>query len=235
METDRIARASLPAPTAGAGRSPEQTSAPDDHDLTAPLCATLHTRDLRKLDHTSREADSRVVTPTLRRLTLIAVGLTPLLGGGTCSEPPPWHDVSGTWVNASFGPDQVLGSDPTTARDLDLVVVLEAALPLDRVPLPVTGRVCVIDRAGLGAQGSYGIDPAASTWAGADYGGARLDLVASAPDGRRLTLSQAHMANASPDALDNAVITWKPVAGPTSTFSFEGLRRSADASCPAIP
>jgi len=29
MDTDRIARASLPAPSAGAGRSPEQTFAPD--------------------------------------------------------------------------------------------------------------------------------------------------------------------------------------------------------------
>ncbi len=175
------------------------------------------------------------MSPKLPRLTHIALGLTPLLVGGTCSDPLPWHDVSGTWVNASFGPDKGLGSDPTTARDLDLVIVLEAAVPLDRVPLPVTGRVCVIDRAGLGATGTYRLDPAASTWAGADYGGARLDLVGTASDGRTLTISQAHMANASPDALNNASITWTTVAGPVSTFSFEGLRRSADASCPAVP
>lgn len=173
--------------------------------------------------------------PIPRRLLsriVLTFALAPLLGGGTCSEAPPWRDVSGTWVNESFGPERGLGTDPVAARDLDLVVVIQAAVPSDRAPLPVTGRVCVIDRAGLGAEGTYTLDPAASTWAGADYGGARLDLVAVTPDGRTLTLSQAHMANAAPDALTNAIITWRASAGPTSTFSFEGLRRSNEATCP---
>jgi hypothetical protein len=166
---------------------------------------------------------------------LIPIAFTPLLLGGTCSEAAGWRDVSGTWVNTSFGPERGLGSDPAAARDLDLVLVLEAAVPTDRTPRPVSGRVCVIDRAGLGADGTYTLDPNASTWAGADYGGARLDLVATAADGRTLKIAQAHMANATPDTLDNSIITWRPTTGPASTFSFEQLERSGNAPCPAAP
>lgn len=170
---------------------------------------------------------------TCARATRLVILLTPVLMAGTCSEPPPWRDVSGTWVNTSFGPERGLGSDPAQGEDLDLVLVIEAAVPTDRTPLPVTGRVCVIDRAGLGAEGVYALDPSASTWAGADYGGARLDLVARAPDGRTLAIAQAHMANADPDRLENSIITWRPTAGPGATFSFEALERSTLASCPA--
>lgn len=162
---------------------------------------------------------------------LLAVGLAPMLFAGTCSEPPPWRDVSGTWINQSFGPERGLGADPNDALDLDLVLVIEAAVPTDRTPLPVSGRVCVIDRAGLGADGVYTLDPKASTWAGADYGGARLDLVAHSADGRTLTIAQAHMANARPDSLDHSIITWRLTSGSSATFSFEGLERSAEAGC----
>lgn len=181
----------------------------------------------RPHDEQTRPSTIRVIAS---RLVLL---LTPVLMAGTCSEPPPWRDASGTWINQSFGPERGLGADPNHARDLDLVLVLEAAVPTDRTPLPVSGRVCVIDRAGLGADGVYTLDPSASTWAGADYGGARLDLVAHSADGRTLTIAQAHMANASPDSLDNSIITWRPTSGSTETFSFEGLQRSPETICPA--
>lgn len=175
--------------------------------------------------------DRAEVGTTCARATRLVLLLTPILMAGTCSEPPPWRDVSGTWINGSFGPDRGLGADPNDALDLDLVVVIEAAVPTDRTPLPVSGRVCVIDRAGLGADGVYMLDPSVSTWAGADYGGARLDLVARSADGRTLTIAQAHMANARPDSLDNSIITWRPTSGPSSTFSFEAFERSAKVDC----
>lgn len=183
------------------------------------------------LSRRPHDAQAEVGT-TCALATRLALLLTPFLMAGTCSEPPPWRDVSGTWINTSFGPERGLGSDPAEAEDLDLVLVIEAAVPTDRTPLPVTGRVCVIDRAGLCAEGVYTLDRSASTWAGADYGGARLDLVARAPDGRTLLIAQAHMANARPDSLDNSIITWRPTAGPGATFSFEALERSTGAACP---
>lgn len=175
------------------------------------------------------QAEAGTTSAFATRLVLL---LTPILMAGTCSEPPPWRDVSGTWINQSFGPERGLGADPNNALDLDLVLVIEAGVLVDRTPLPVSGRVCVLDRAGLGADGVYTLDPSASTWAGADYGGARLDLVARVPDGRTLLIAQAHMANARPDRLDNSIITWRPTAEPGATFSFEALERSTGAACP---
>lgn len=176
------------------------------------------------------QAEAGTTSAFATRLVLL---LTPILMAGTCSEPPPWRDVSGTWINQSFGPERGLGADPNNALDLDLVLVIEADVPTDRTPLPVSGHVCVIDRAGLGADGVYTLDPSASTWAGADYGGARLDLVAHSADGRTLTIAQAHMANADADSLDNSIVNWRPTSGSSSTFSFEGFQRSPETICPA--
>jgi hypothetical protein len=161
---------------------------------------------------------------------LAVVGL-----GDTCSEPPPWHAPTGTWVNASQGPAP-LGKDATTPADIDFVMVISSAVPLDRTPLPVTGRICVTDRSNLGVGGTYTLDPAASTWGGADYGGARLDLVARRADGASMTIDQAHMANASPTQLSNAIISFQvSTSASPSVFRFEDLRIDAAAACdPAV-
>ncbi|MCB9733423.1 MAG: hypothetical protein H6745_12525 [Deltaproteobacteria bacterium] len=93
--------------------------------------------------------------------------------------------------------------------------------------------VCVVDRAGLGAGGTYVIDAALSRGAGADYGGARLDLVARAADGREIEIAQAHQAASRPDVLTSAIITLRPRAGDAgAVFRFEDLRREPGASCP---
>ena len=151
--------------------------------------------------------------------------------GGTCTEPPPWHAVSGTWVNASTGPAP-LGRNADIVADIDLVMVVSSAVPLDRTPLPVTGQVCVEDRSNLGFGGTYVLDPAQSTWAGADYGGARLDLIARRSDGASLTIAQAHMANRTPTQLSNAILTFQLLnENRRFVFSFEDWRGDANAAC----
>jgi len=154
--------------------------------------------------------------------------------GGTCSESPPYHDLSGSWVNDSWGaPTVELEGRDALEVDVDLAMAITAAVPQDRTPLPVEGAVCVSEHAGLGLAGRYVLDPAASTWAGADYGGARLDLVARAADGRRLSIAQAFMHNASPDALGNAILGFTTAAGaPAGVIRFEGFRRSTEGTCP---
>ncbi len=173
----------------------------------------------------------RPVTAGMAVLALLALG-------GTCSAPPPWHDVSGAWVAVS-GDD---GLAVTVERpgggsveaDVSLVMILESSTPEDREPLPVEGWVCVREDAGLGVAGSYQIDPDASTWAGSDYGGARLDAVARAGDGRVVEVVQGFMVNSSPDELDNAIITFTDLQGvPLGTIRFEDFRRTdAAVSCP---
>jgi hypothetical protein len=168
-----------------------------------------------------------------RALLVTCLGAAGL--GGTCSEPPPYHDVSGGWVNQSWGPDKTValegGPEGTRQVDVDVAMRLGAAVPKDRTPLPVEGTICISEQAGLG--GTYAIDPATSTWAGADYGGARLDASARASDGRRVSIAQAHMYNASPDQLDNAILSFTAADGTSlGTIRFEGFRRDASVSCP---
>lgn len=157
--------------------------------------------------------------------------------GGTCSEPPPWHGVSGTWVNATWGPEGTVTLERQGQQgvvvDLDVAMSVTSTVPVDRTPLPVQGAVCVSESSGLGLAGTYTIDPAASTWVGSDYGGARMDVVARASDGRIVEIDQAFMHNASPDKLDNAIFAFKGADGATlGIVRFEDFRRSADAICP---
>lgn len=172
--------------------------------------------------------------------TSLALALGMLGLGGTCSEPPPWHDVSGTWVNATWGAG---GADRTVTLsrgaageqvvDLDVAMSITSTVPKDRTPLPVQGTVCVTESAGLGLAGTYLIDAADSTWGGSDYGGARLDIEARASDGRRVVIAQGFMHNASPAELDNAIISFTAANGNAlGTVSFEDFARSAAASCP---
>lgn len=163
------------------------------------------------------------------------IGTTGL--GGTCSEPPPWHDVSGTWVNASWGAEGkvTLGRSGhgDEVVDVDVAMSVTSALPTDRIPLAVRGAVCVIEGAGLGLAGTYTIDPARSTWAGSDYGGARMDIEARASDGRVVGISQAFMHNASPDALDNSIWAFTAADGASlGAVRFEDFTRSAEVHCP---
>lgn len=169
---------------------------------------------------------------------VVAAGVIAAMGiGGTCSEPPPWHDVSGTWVNASWGTEGKV----TLARsgqgdegvDVDVAMSVTSALPTDRTPLPVQGTVCVIEGAGLGLAGTYTIDPAHSTWAGSDYGGARMDIEARASDGRVIGISQAFMHNASPDKLDNSIWAFAAADGVSlGAVRFEDFIRSVEVRCP---
>jgi len=157
--------------------------------------------------------------------------------GGTCSEPPPWHDVSGTWVNATWGPEGTVtlerqGQQGVVA-DLDVAMSVTSTVPVDRTPLPVQGAVCVAESSGLGLAGTYTIDPAASTWVGSDYGGARMDLVARASDGRVVEIDQAFMHNASPGKLDNAILVFKAADGAAlGIVRFEDFGRSSEVRCP---
>jgi len=160
------------------------------------------------------------------------VTLGAFASGGTCSEPPPWHGLGGSWANASWGPTATVEIDGA-ALDVDVAMTLTAATPLDRSPLPVTGTVCVIEAAGRGLAGTYAVDPTTSTWAGSDYGGARLDLQARADDGRRVSISQAFMSNASPDRLDNSILSFAAADGSaTGTISFEDFVQRGDVACP---
>lgn len=171
-------------------------------------------------------------------VTVALIGVALGVGGfgGTCSEPPPWHDVSGTWVNASWGPGTVTlerGAAGDRVVDLDVAMSVASAVPTDRSPLPVQGAVCVSEDAGLGLAGTYTIDPARSTWAGSDYGGARMDLTARASDGRTLEISQAFMHNASPGALDNSIWAFAGADGASlGGVRFEDFQRSAEVRCP---
>lgn len=152
---------------------------------------------------------------------------------GTCSEPPPYRNVSGSWVNATWGPAARVEVEGRGLLDVDVALRLGADVPRDRTPLPVTGTVCVIESGGLGLNGTYVLDPEGSTWAGSDYGGARLDLVARATDGRRIAISQAFMSNPSPDHLENAILAFTAADGsPAGSIRFEGFDRSTAAACP---
>ncbi len=151
--------------------------------------------------------------------------------GGTCGKPRPYHDVSGTWANASFGPSAALKSDDGASVDLDVSFTVKAAVPQDRKPLPVTGTICVRDPSGA-LSGTYEVDATASTWTGADYGGARLDIKARAPDGRVATISQAHMPNSSPDKLGSSIIAIETIEGKSLRYPFEDFRRRTDVTCP---
>lgn len=168
----------------------------------------------------------------------VAVGLVGwaiAAGGGTCEEPPPWHDVSGAWVNASWGPARVMVEGVGEA-DVDVGLIVEAATPTDRRPNPVRGEVCVRDGAALGIAGVYAIDEASSTWAGSDYGGARLDVVARHADGRVIEVTQAFMHNASPERLDNAILIVSGADGATrAVMRFEDFRRDAAATSACAP
>lgn len=168
------------------------------------------------------------------RLAAMALGTSAL--GGTCSEAPPWHDVSGTWVNASWGPEGKVTLERSGANapvDLDVAMAVTSALPTDRTPLPVEGTVCVKEAEGLGLAGTYVIDAARSTWAGSDYGGARLDIVARTSDGRVIEVQQAFMYNARPDVLADAVWVFRSAtAEALGAVRFEGLRKDAAVSCP---
>ena len=175
----------------------------------------------------------------MRRLAAAGVAALGVLGfGGTCSAPPPWHDVSGSWVAASSDDDVAVtferGGGGSVEADIGVVMVLESTVPEDRGPLPVEGWVCVSEDIELGVAGSYSIDPEVSTWAGSDYGGARLDGVARAGYGQLVEVAQAFMVNSSPDELENAIITFAAPGGDAlGTVRFEDFRR-ADAAvrCP---
>jgi hypothetical protein len=151
--------------------------------------------------------------------------------GGTCGKARPYHDVSGTWANASFGPSAALKSDDGASVDLDVSFTVKAAVPQDRKPLPVTGTLCIRDPSSA-MSGAYEIDATASTWTGADYGGARLDIKARTPDGRAATISQAHMPNGSPDKLGSSIIVIETREGKTLRYPFEDFRRRTDVTCP---
>lgn len=163
-------------------------------------------------------------------ILFVALALALLAGGGTCEAPPPWRSLVGTFANASFGPDTKLGAE--ALHDVDVVFSVDAAQPLSREPLPVRGVVCVTDRAGLGLGGVYNLDPERSTWAGSDYGGARLDLVATAPDGRTVEIDQAFMSHRHPDRLDDAILTFTASSGTRHVFRFEDFLVSAALACP---
>lgn len=175
----------------------------------------------------------------MRRLAAAGLVTLGLLGlGGTCQAPPPWHDVSGTWVAVSADDGQSVALERpgggSEEAHVGLVLALESTVPEDREPLPVEGWVCVSADAGLGLAGTYELDPGASAWAGSDYGGARLDVVARADDGRVVEVAQAFMVNSSPEELENAIITFTdPERAALGTIRFEGFRR-ADAAvrCP---
>lgn len=174
----------------------------------------------------------RQILARLLPLLLIPAGAAALLGG-TCSAPPPYHDLSGTWVNATWGPGAEVALEGHGPVDLDLALTVEAPLPDRRGPVAVTGVACVGGADGRWASGVYVIDPAESTYSGADYGGARLDLVAVATDGRRVEITQAFMHNARPDGLDGAIIALVgPSGAPREVFRFEGFRRAPEVSCP---
>lgn len=172
--------------------------------------------------------------------TWLALGLGALGLGGTCSEPPPWHDVSGTWVNATWGAggtDRTVTLSRGTAGeqvvDLDVAMSITSTVPKDRTLLPVQGVVCVIESAGLGLGGTYVIEAEGSTWGGSDYGGARLDIEARASDGRRITIAQGFMHNSAPAELDNAIISFAAADGTAlGTVSFEDFDKSSTVSCP---
>lgn len=164
----------------------------------------------------------------------LCVGLGVVTFGGTCSEPPPYHDLSGGWVCGSWGAAKVAleGAGQGDPVDIDVGLALSSAVPRGRSPERVTGTVCVVEHAGLGLAGTYTLDPAASLWAGSDYGAARLDLVARAPDGRHVSISQAFMPNASPDHLENAILVFATSSGsPAGTIRFEGFDRRAGPVC----
>ncbi len=165
-------------------------------------------------------------------LALALVTLAAVLGAGTCSDPPPWHGLGGSWVNDSWGPGATVAIGDV-AVDVDIAMTLAAATPEDRSPLPVTGTVCVLETAGLALAGSYAVDATRSTWAGSDYGGARLDLSARAGDGRRVEVAQAFMSSASPDRLGGAILTFIAADGnPTGTIRFEGFVQRGAIACP---
>jgi hypothetical protein len=169
----------------------------------------------------------------MHRLHYLGVSIVALVAiGGTCSDPPPYRDVSGIWANATWGPGAVMTSGAGEALDIDIAMDLRAAVPQKRGSVPVTGSVCIRDPK-LGLSGTNEIDAATSTWTGSDYGGTRLDLAARAADGRSLDIKQAFMHNSSPDKLGDAIVELKPAGeGPKATFSFEGFARRADVTCP---
>jgi len=169
----------------------------------------------------------------MHRLHYFGVSIVALLAiGGTCSDPPPYRDVSGIWANATWGPGAAMTSSAGEALDLDIAMDLRAPVPQKRGSVPVTGSVCIRDPK-LGLSGTYTIDAATSTWTGSDYGGTRLDLAARTADGRSLGITQAFMHNSSPDKLDDANIELRAAGeGPKVSFRFEGFVRRADLSCP---
>ena len=80
----------------------------------------------------------------MRRLAAAGLVTLGLLGlGGTCQAPPPWHDVSGTWVAVSADDGQSVALERpgggSEEAHVGLVLALESTVPEDREPLPVEG------------------------------------------------------------------------------------------------
>lgn len=163
------------------------------------------------------------------RLALVLLALS--LIGGTCSKPPPYHDVSGTWVVDSWGPGATMKADNEDV-DFDVAITVQAPVPKQRGPVPVSGTVCVRDPK-LGMSGNYTVDASKSVYEGSDYGGARLDLVAVAPDGRTIQIDQAFMTNASPSKLAGAILhATQPGPAKKISFRFVDFTRRSDVTCP---
>ncbi|MFW5741179.1 MAG: hypothetical protein ACOC1F_12515 [Myxococcota bacterium] len=146
--------------------------------------------------------------------------------GGTCSEPP-YRDVSGTWVLDGQGTATLAPGGEKV--DLHVAMAIRAPVPKKRGPVPMTGTVCIHDPKGA-LTGKYLIDPAASEYYGSDYGGARVDLVAKAADGRTVKIAQAFMENRSPNKLGGSLIT---VSSPAKRASIKFVDFSrGNVSCP---
>jgi hypothetical protein len=139
--------------------------------------------------------------------------------------------VSGTWANATWGPEGAIAGDDGAPVDVDVAFTVAATRPTTRGSYPVSGTLCVRD-ARHGMSGTYTIDAATSTYVGSDHGGARLDLVARASDGRTVEVTQAFMANRTPARLDNAIIVLHTRDGARVRLAFEAFVRRADLGCP---
>lgn len=140
--------------------------------------------------------------------------------GGMCWKPPPYHDVSGTWANASHG----------SGRAVDIVLSVRAPEALHHKGVPITGVVCLSDPNGI-LSGTYRIEAPGSIYEGTDYGGAHLDVTAVSKDGRTLKLDRAFMNNAAKNKLRPQSVGVTKRDGTTQRLEPEELVRRSDVQC----
>jgi hypothetical protein len=140
--------------------------------------------------------------------------------GGMCWKPPPYHDVSGTWANASHG----------SGRGVDIVLSIRAPEALHHKGVPVTGVVCLSDP-NKSLSGTYRIEAPGSIYEGTDYGGAHLDVTAVSKDGRTFKLDRAFMNNAARDKLRPGAMDVTGSDGTKLRLEPEDLVRRSDVRC----